>query len=319
MSEKEYFTIFATNIVCTLQKNYNFLMIFKGLKIAALGLFTLLSSNVMGQDLLAKQAPIDRKMKGVDSIALQRLVVKETGGIPSAALYPNWDNSFVNSYSSTLLPESYDIDLRGFVMPTTNRQVTSNFGQRWGRAHKGIDLKVYVGDTIRSAFDGMVRIVDYEGKGYGKYIVIRHDNGLETVYGHLSKQLVKINQPVKAGDVIGLGGNTGRSTGSHLHFETRLLGVAINPALLFDFENQDVTTDIYTFRKGYSDRLLASSSNKQSKTSSGADKARFHKVHKGDTLSSIAKKYGMTVQQLCKKNGLNKNSKLQIGQVIKCG
>ncbi|MCQ2268961.1 MAG: peptidoglycan DD-metalloendopeptidase family protein [Bacteroidaceae bacterium] len=295
-------------------------MILKGLKFAVIGLMTLLSSNVMGQDLLAKQAPIDRKMRGVDSVALQRLVVKETGGIPSATLYPNWDNSYVNSYSSALLPEKFDIDLRGFAMPTTNRVITSNFGPRWGRDHKGIDVKVYVGDTIRAAFDGMIRVVDYQGAGYGKYIVIRHDNGLETVYGHLSKQLVKINQPVKAGDVIGLGGNTGRSTGSHLHFETRLLGVAINPALLFDFENQDVTKDIYTYRRGYSDRVLASSSRSGKSSSAGQSvgRARFHKVHKGDTLSSIARRYGMTVQQLCKKNGISKNAKLQIGQVIKC-
>lgn len=295
-------------------------MILQKLKIAAIGLLTLVSSNVMGQDLLAKQAPIDRKMRGVDSLALQRLVVKENGGIPSATIYPNWNNDFVNSYSDALLPEKFDIDLRGFVMPTTNRVVTSNFGQRWGRAHKGIDLKVYVGDTIRSAFDGMVRIVDYEGKGYGKYIVVRHDNGLETVYGHLSKQLVKINQPVKAGDVIGLGGNTGRSTGSHLHFETRLLGVAINPALLFDFENQDVRSDVYTYRKNGSNRVVASSSKASASEDkeSVSGKSRFHKVHRGDTLSSIARKYGMSVQELCKKNGLNKNAKLRIGQVIKC-
>ena len=220
-------------------------MIFKGFKILAIGVMTMLSSNVLAQDLLAKQAPIDRKMRGVDSIALQRLVVKENGAIPSASLYSSWNNSTVNPYSSIVLPEKFDIDLVGFVMPTDSRVVTSNFGQRWGRAHKGIDIKVYVGDTIRAAFDGMVRIVDYEGKGYGKYIVIRHDNGLETLYGHLSQQLVKINQPVKAGDVIGLGGNTGRSTGSHLHFETRLLGQAINPALLFDFPNQDIKTDVY--------------------------------------------------------------------------
>ena len=296
-------------------------MIFKGLKIAAIGLLTLFSSNVMAQDLLAKQAPIDRKMRGVDSVALQRLVVKETGGIPSADLYTNWDNSSVNAYASALLPDKFDIDLTGFVMPTTNRVVTSNFGQRWGRAHRGIDVKVYVGDTIRSAFDGMVRVVDYEGKGYGKYIVIRHNNGLETVYGHLSKQLVKINQPVKAGDVIGLGGNTGRSTGSHLHFETRLLGVAINPALLFDFEHQDVTADVYTYRRGQANRVIArnkSGKTEEMITDETAVKPRFHKVHKGETLSSIARKYGLTVKELCKKNGMKEKTKLQIGQVLKC-
>ena len=115
--------------------------------------------------------------------------------------------------------------------------------------HKGLDIKVYIGDTIRAAFDGKVRIVRYEANGYGNYVVIRHNNGLETIYGHMSKHLVAENEHVRAGDPIGLGGNTGRSTGSHLHFETRLCGVALNPALMFDFRNQDVTGDTYLFRK----------------------------------------------------------------------
>jgi murein DD-endopeptidase MepM/ murein hydrolase activator NlpD len=112
-----------------------------------------------------------------------------------------------------------------------------------------LDIKVYIGDTIYAAFSGKVRIVRYEANGYGNYVVIRHNNGLETIYGHMSKQLVRENQTVRAGQPIGLGGNTGRSTGSHLHFETRLCGVALNPALMFDFKNQDVIGDYYIFRK----------------------------------------------------------------------
>ena len=134
-------------------------------------------------------------------------------------------------------------------MPTPSRVITSNFGRRWGRHHQGLDIKVYIGDTIRAAFSGKVRVVKYDGNGYGKYIVIRHSNGLETIYGHLSKQIVSVNQTVRAGQPIGLGGNTGRSTGSHLHFETRLCGVALNPALFFDFAHQDVTGDYYVFRR----------------------------------------------------------------------
>jgi murein DD-endopeptidase MepM/ murein hydrolase activator NlpD len=129
-----------------------------------------------------------------------------------------------------LLPDEFKIDLRNFTMPTDSKQVTSVYGQRWGRLHAGLDIKVYIGDTIRAAFDGKVRIVKYDARGYGKFVVIRHPNGLETYYGHLSKQLVKENQDVKSGEPIGLGGNTGRSTGSHLHFETRLCGISINPA-----------------------------------------------------------------------------------------
>ena len=115
--------------------------------------------------------------------------------------------------------------------------------------HKGIDLKVQIGDTIYAAFDGKVRLTKYERKGYGYYTILRHENGLETVYGHLSKFLVKPDQYVKAGDPIALGGNTGRSTGPHLHFETRFMGYAINPDAIFDFTNKTTQTDSYTFNK----------------------------------------------------------------------
>lgn len=301
-------------------------MKFSTLKIALVGIFSLLSVGVMGQDLIARQAPIDRKMRGVDSVALQRLVIQENTENPSASLYPSWDNDYVSAYGNVELPETYDIDLRGFAMPTTNRVVTSEFGPRWRRQHRGIDIKVYVGDTIRAAFSGKVRVVDYEGRGYGKYIVIRHDNGLETVYGHLSKQLVRPNQQVHAGDVIGLGGNTGRSTGSHLHFETRLLGVAINPALLFNFPMQDVTCDVYTYRKGVSNTTRYASSKKKSgsapaatEPATGSGNGRYHKIHKGETLAAIAKKHGLTVKQLCNLNGITEKTILQVGKVLKCG
>lgn len=192
-------------------------------KIAIFACTALISIPAMGQDLLARQAPVDRKLKAVDSVAFRNLIQHEEMENPSEALYDEWDNKY--AHKATALPDSFLIDLRGFHMPTDNKVVTSNFGARWGRQHKGIDVKVYIGDTIRAAFDGKIRIVRYEAKGYGKYVVIRHHNGLETIYGHMSAWLVKENQEVKAGDPIGLGGNTGRSTGSHLHFETRLCGV----------------------------------------------------------------------------------------------
>ena len=200
---------------------------------------------VMAQDLLARQAPIDRKMKAVDSVALHRLILNEQIETPAADLYEDWNNKY--AHRATALPDTFKINLRGFCMPTDNRVVTSNFGARWGRQHKGIDVKVYIGDTIRAAFSGKVRMVKYEAGGYGKYVVIRHGNGLETIYGHMSKHLVAEDEVVEAGQPIGLGGNTGRSTGSHLHFETRLCGVALNPALMFDFKNQDVVGDYYMF------------------------------------------------------------------------
>lgn len=169
---------------------------------------------------------------------------------PASNIYTDWVNKGVRS-APGYAPANYKVDLRGFHMPTPSRVITSPFGQRWGRLHAGLDIKVYIGDTICAAFDGKVRVVDYDARGYGNFVVIRHPNGLETLYGHMSKHLVKNNQIVKAGQPIGLGGNTGRSTGSHLHFETRICGTPINPALMFDFPHQDVTGDFFTTRTSY--------------------------------------------------------------------
>jgi murein DD-endopeptidase MepM/ murein hydrolase activator NlpD len=301
--------------------------------LAFLALATMSSLPTMGQDLLARQAPIDTKMKAVDSVALHRLIETESFyEAPAADLYDDWDNTHAHSHA-TELPDSFRISLKNFCMPTDSRVLTSNFGSRWGRQHKGLDIKVYIGDTIRAAFDGRVRVVRYEGRGYGKYVVIRHDNGLETYYAHMSKQLVEEDQDVRAGDPIGLGGNTGRSTGSHLHFETRLCGVALNPALMFDFRNQDVVDDYYVFHKstyqhdsqvatrlrgagvgtGNEDVELATAA----PAASYAQESRFHKVKKGETLYSIAKKRGTTVDTIMKLNHLKKNAKLKPGQILK--
>ena len=162
-------------------------------------------------------------------------------------------------------------------------------------------------------FDGKVRIVKYERRGYGKYVVIRHDNGLETIYGHLSKQLVEENQLVKAGEPIGLGGNTGRSTGSHLHFETRFLGIAINPIYMFDFPKQDIVADTYTFRKTKGVKRAGSHD-----TQVADGTIRYHKVKSGDTLSRIAKLRGVSVSTLCKLNRIKPTTTLRIGQVLRC-
>ena len=304
--------------------------------IAFLTLATISSLPVSGQDLLARQAPIDRKMKAVDSVALHRLIEAESFEAPATDLYDDWDNFHAHSHV-TQLPDTFRISLTNFCMPTTSRVLTSNFGSRWGRQHKGLDIKVYIGDTIRAAFAGKVRVVRYEGRGYGKYVVIRHDNGLETYYAHMSKQLVVEDQEVRAGQPIGLGGNTGRSTGSHLHFETRLCGIALNPALMFDFRNQDVVDDYYVFKKSsyqresvVATRLRGVSGGYSSydndeevelataaPAASYAQESRFHKVKKGETLYSIAKKRGTTVDAIMKLNHLKKDAKLRAGQILK--
>jgi len=300
---------------------------------------------VAAQDLIANQAPIDRKLRAVDSIQLNQLLENEaTAASPAAQLYNDWNNQYVGR--QTTLPDSFLIDLRDFAMPTPSRQITSNFGARWGRQHKGLDIKLNTGDTIVAAFSGKVRIVRYEAKGYGKYVVIRHPNGLETIYGHMSKHLVTENQEMRAGEPIGLGGSTGRSTGSHLHFETRLCGTALNPALMFDFYNQDVVGDSYMFRKAtYNKESLVATrlrgvggtggtdntnyaqlaqeqpaqvatdtrtlaSNNQSTTS-------YHKVKRGETLYGIARQHGTTVDALCRLNRITLRTVLKPGQILK--
>ena len=298
------------------------------------------------QDLIANQAPIDRKLRAVDSIQLNQLLESEvTTTSPAAQLYDDWNNQYVGR--QTTLPDSFLIDLRDFAMPSSSRQITSNFGPRWGRQHKGLDIKLSVGDTVVAAFSGKVRIVRNEGerKGYGRYVVIRHNNGLETIYGHLSKQLVTENQEVRAGQPIGLGGSTGRSTGPHLHFETRLCGTALNPALMFDFYNQDVVGDYYMFRKAtYNQESLVATRLRGVGGTGGTDNTNYaqlaqqqpqqpatvqpatattqransyHKVKRGETLYAIARQHGTTVDALCRLNRITLRTVLRPGQILK--
>lgn len=292
-------------------------MNFTCIKTIMIAAAAMVSLSSFSQDLIARQAPIDKKLKTVDSLALQKQIRAEQSAYPALSIYPNWNNQYVHAYGKdAIIPESYNIDLTGFCMPTPNTRITSPFGPRWRRMHNGLDIKVNIGDTIVAAFDGKVRIVKTERRGYGKYVVVRHDNGLETIYGHLSKQIVEENQLVKAGEVIGLGGNTGRSTGSHLHFETRFLGIAINPIYMFDFPNQDIVADTYTFtRSKASERIKGGSS---SNLASGDGAIRYHKVKSGDTLSRIASKRGVSIDRLCKLNRITRNTTLRIGQVLRC-
>lgn len=251
-----------------------------------------------------------------------------------------WNSNMVNCYANMNVPQTVVIKgLDKFAMPCPG-YITSPYGyrKRFKRQHKGVDLKINIGDTIYAAFDGRVRLTKYEAKGYGYYVVVRHTNDLETVYGHLSRFLVKPDQYVKAGDPIALGGNTGRSTGPHLHFETRYMGYAINPAAIFDFANQTTHTDTYTFDKrtytqarNYTPEANAEyakmyyeqvQAHKTSNTSSAASSRKSSRsktvsVKKGDSLSRIASRNGTTVAKLCAINGLKSNAKLQPGQKLK--
>lgn len=274
-------------------------------------------------DLIAAQHNISDQIKVQDTeLFIDNLFTEEEE--PELDIYTEgWDSQSVNCYRNAVVPQTKEINVSKFAMPCPG-YMTSPYGyrRRFRRMHKGVDLKVQIGDTIRAAFDGKVRLTKFERRGYGYYVVIRHTNELETVYGHLSKFLVEPDQYVKAGDPIALGGNTGRSTGPHLHFETRFMGYAINPSAIFDFENQTTHTDTYTFDKStyenardYSPRrgksLASSSGNKSSKAAS------TYTVRRGDSLSKIAVRNGTTVKKLCKLNGLTTSSKLAVGKKLK--
>lgn len=266
-----------------------------------------------------------------------------------------WDSNKLNCYSGVKVEDNVRIDLGKSHMPHPG-YITSPYGYRakFGRMHKGVDIKVNTGDNICAAFSGRVRITKYEAGGYGYYVVIRHHNGLETVYAHLSKILVEPDQDVKEGDIIGLGGSTGHSTGPHLHFETRYMGYAINPAAIFDFANQVAHTDTYTFNKNtyteardfspkanaeYAKEYLknnptkpapakttksstakkqdAKNQNKKQTAKKSEEKGKYVQAKSGDSLSKIAARNHTTVTALCKLNGLTTKSKIQTGQKIR--
>lgn len=167
-----------------------------------------------------------------------------------------WNNSGLHIYQQVEKPKYFNFILDSdderlkYSPPIKRYVITSNFGYRarFKRNHYGLDIKGYIGDTIYAAWVGKVRVKRYDANGFGNYVVIRHYNGLETVYGHMTKQLVEIDQEVRSGDPIGLCGNTGRSFGSHLHFETRIVGTPINPALLVNIPTGKVTSKKFEYK-----------------------------------------------------------------------
>lgn len=273
-------------------------------------LFVSVASTVSAQDAMPAAITPDIPMAGVPVFDVGSFNLGSSlhslSDNPAQDLYKSWESQGLFGYNGVTLPDTFVVDLRGYTMPTPNTRVNDVFGYRprRRRVHYGLDIKVEKGDTIRAAFDGKVRVRAFNRRGYGNYVVIRHENGLETLYGHLTAALVGENELVHSGDPIGLGGSTGRSTGNHLHFETRLLGTALNPALMFDFPNQKTTGDEYTFSKKVAAKEAQSS-------------AAYYKVRQGDTLSRIAARNGTTVKNLCKLNRITQNSILHPGQTLR--
>ncbi len=190
--------------------------------------------------------------------------------------------------------------------------LTSGYGMRRGRMHYGVDLDLETGDPVKAAFPGMVRISKYN-KTFGHVVVVRHYNGLETLYAHLSKRSVEPGTLVEAGDLLGLGGNTGRSYGSHLHFEVRFLDQPIDPALIFDLSSGSLKALEFDIHKGTFATMAAAKVAAQQ--TQGARK--YHVIRSGDTLYAISRRYGVKVTDLCRINGISERSTLSIGQRVR--
>ena len=285
----------------------------------------------MHSNLLASQRNIQDQVKTMETKAFMDILMQEEEE-PEIDIYTeSWNSQAVNPYAGMDVADNIRIDVSEYSMPVPG-YITSPYGyrKRFRRQHKGVDLKLHVGDTVRAAFSGKVRLTRYDRRGYGYYVIVRHHNGLETVYGHLSKFLVKPNQDIKVGEPIALGGNTGRSTGPHLHFETRYMGYPINPMAIFDFPNQTTHTDFYTFSKRtytqardyspnanvqYAEKWLKT--NKPKNTYSSTGTKRTHRVRRGESLSKIASKYGTSVNSLCRLNGISRNTKIQVLKVLR--
>ena len=243
----------------------------------------------------------------------------------------NWDTTKIHVYDTELkdLPMSMVIDLvdtlKSYHYPHKGR-VTSKYGPRRRRIHQGTDIDLETGDPIYATFDGRVRHTTYIARGYGNLVIIRHDNGLETFYAHLSEINVKPGEWVTAGQVIGKGGNTGRSTGSHLHYEIRYKGQSFDPERLIDFTTGDLRRETFLLKRTYFSPYSRftqdfdeeiQSDEEDKKIAAEAAAIKYHIVKSGDTLGRIAINNHTTVTKLCQLNGIKKTSTLRIGQRIR--
>lgn len=272
---------------------------------------------------------LDEEFDGIMNEALFNLIQADT----NLNLVQTWNNDICFSSERTNdLSRMNDTiwlclvdDLhKDFVSPVPGI-VTSRYGYRKGRYHNGIDLNLRTGDTVKAAFSGRVRYAKWNDGGFGNLVIIRHHNGLETFYAHLSKHLVAPDQEVKAGEPIGLGGNTGRSFGAHLHFEVRFYDAPLNPEEVIDFakkelKDENLLVQKKLFRPGAkpSDEEISGESIAAVQARTEAAGARkYYKIRTGDTLSQIASKSNTTVSRLCKLNGIRPTTLLQVGRQLR--
>lgn len=273
-----------------------------------------LSFSIFGQLLFAGPGNDDVAVELPDNVTVTPVawdINDSLNLIPAFDLYCDFDQSKIwkqhqdltkieNEISLTLAHDSCD-----FHPPITGR-LTSGYGWRGSRPHYGVDIKLSTGDSVKGAFEGMIRISKYSST-YGNVVVVRHKNGLETLYAHLSKRLVAEGDYIQQGDVLGLGGNTGRSFGSHLHFETRLMGEPVNPADVFE-----ITDSSFLVK---SDSLMLTAANFDFLKE--VRRIKYHRVRSGDSLWRISRRYGVSINKLCRLNKVSRKSTLKIGQRLR--
>lgn len=243
-----------------------------------------------------------------------------------------WNTDIISPYRDVplnSLPTSVAISLvdslKNYHYPYIGR-ITSRYGPRRRRNHNGIDIALKLGDTIYSVFDGRVRFSKSTETGYGGLVIIRHDNGLETYMGHLSKRLVEADEWVVAGQPIALGGSSGRSTGPHLHFECRYCGQSFDPERLIDFKTGNLRRETFLLKRSYFDIYSKydqnfddeiANYNDDKKEAAALDARRYYTVRKGDTLSGIAYRNHTTVASICRLNGISAQKTLSIGKRLR--
>jgi murein DD-endopeptidase MepM/ murein hydrolase activator NlpD len=240
-------------------------------------------------------------------------VLVDSVWITAFEYFSNWDTQKVDIYNfdirefkDSLVLRLYDEKIgEAWKMPMPDVLVNSRFGPRWGRMHGGVDLDLNTGDAVYATFDGIIRVKGYDRYGYGYYYVVRHKNGLETLYGHLSKHVMEVGDEVLAGDLLGKGGSTGRSTGPHLHYELRYRGLVFDPEIVYDFEkNQILKQELVVDKKLFGHIAKARA-------------AAYHRVKRGENLGTISRRYGVSISQITRLNGISTRSILRIGQSLR--
>jgi murein DD-endopeptidase MepM/ murein hydrolase activator NlpD len=269
----------------------------------------------------------------MEYVELRKSIVEEEEGQDDSYNEPNqtydyWDNEKVNPYTNVNLPTPFNIQFNQttFTHPVDGDIViTSRFGRRRRGPHRGLDIDLVTGDSVRCVLPGRIRFVGYSS-GHGKTVVVRHANEVETVYAHLSAYLVEPNDSIAEGQILGLGGNTGNSRGSHLHLEVRYQGVCIHPEYVFNFDGSRTiwSTELWVtnawksprFHSSYRKSEVEPLFTEQEAIASQNAEPRYHRVRRGDTLSHIAQRYHLGLRELCRLNSISTKSILRIGQII---